>query len=721
MPGLEDILSAHPELEVGAADGGHLAAPESRLIDWIKKERNAAKPHVEKFRDAARQAYRFRDGHQYNDEDLKILNEQKRPSNAFNSAQKYIRFATGLEQAAPEALIFSAIDENDLTQQSLGEFATRSYDWALAKGGGIFERSRAFDDLIVTGMGWMDYWIDRGRDPRGLPAQTRISPLEMWWPDSDRQNLTGARWRGRDALIDKQEALARWPEHKILIEASSVEGDRRNRPEATGTVEFLIAQVATKPLSESQKSDPEEGKVSIYEVSWYEDQPGAYFYDPLEREDTWLSQKEFSTYRKRLRLILGNDVSDFTYQAKRVFQKIFLLNGEHQLGEILKLKDGFTTNCMTAHFDEDERTWYGFMRVLIDPQRYANKFFNQVIEIVGYQAKGGMLFEENAVKPKDVPGVEESFAKPGAWTMVSQGAISGKKLMPKPLPSLDEASMPLLQFCISAMNNVTGFDPDAFGMGAATTPGITLRQKNKSRLILLTQEFDSLSRFRIEEGEIILAQIKLLADGRLIRVGGPFDGTVMHLLQEPFATKYELNLDDTERDPNIRHEYSEAIIQLAPTLLRMNVFIPELLDYMLLPVKFREKLKQAIKAQAQAKQEAAEKGIQTSGRGSPVTPEERQAKVGKLKSDTMVQMARAERIQGQKKKDEIKTVVDAVVDMARLKLESDRAAQESQRAGAETKKAGVDTAQATLDLLQQSLSGYKPGPRPAPKAPGGKK
>jgi len=570
----------------------------------------------------------------------------------------------GVESNSPEALLFEPINENDEGQQGYGEFVTRAYEWAIVKGNGHFERSRAFEDLICTGVGWLDYYVDTHRDPRGLPKQVRIPYDEMWWPQCPNQNLDGTRWRARESLIDKEEALDRWPDDAMIIRAAmTTAGNISDRPEANKTVVYTIPYIETKPIEHSESDDPGRGKVKILQWQWFEDQPGYYFYDPLEQDDIWMKDEDFRQYRTRLQKVMQQEITDYIRQSHRLYQQVFLLNAKHQLGEPINIAgDRFTFNPMTGHYDEEDKIWYGFEKVLMDPQRYANKFFNQTIEIMGHQAKGGGLYEEGAINPKQVDLFKKNYAKPGTWNEVSDLAISGGKLKEKNLPQLPAASMTIMEFCVKVMENVTGIDPvTAMGGSTGQMPGVSLKQQQKSGLLLLAQEFRSLSRFRIEEGHIIFQHLKLLADGRLIRLGEPFDSQVVQLMEEPYALDYELMLDDTERDPNIRKMYAESVMSLAPTLIRMNKFLPELLDYFPLPVRFRQKLKESIKAQEKKEIEMSKSGVARGGRASPVTPEERQAKVAKIQADTKVSMARAARIEGQKERDQLKIILEALV------------------------------------------------------------
>jgi hypothetical protein len=251
--------------------------------------------------------------------------------------------------------------------------------------------------------------------------------------------------------------------------------------------------------------------------------------------------------------------------------------------------------------------------------------------------------------------------------------------------------MQVMQFCIQIMDTITGISPEsAFGQGDAAVPGVTLRQRQKSSLVLLADEFDALSRFRMDEGTIIFNLLGTIADDRLIRIGGPFDGEVVKLMHEPFGFEYSLYLDDVERDPNIKKLYTESIIAIAPTLIRMNKFVPEILDYMTLPVRFREKLKQAIKANAEAELRATQAGVQKNGSGSPVSPEERQANVDKLRADTALQMARTSRVTGQEKNDQMKVLLKAIVDTEQLKIEKAKLAGEKAKTALDLFKTATD-------------------------------
>jgi hypothetical protein len=571
-------------------------------------------------------------------------------------------------------VIFGPVDETDDGQQQLGEHATRSYDWALAKGNGAFERSQAFEGLILSGMGWEDFYIDKSRDPRGLPKMCCLPGEEMIWPQTSNQNLDGTRWRARESYIDVDEACTRWPKQAAMIRNNAPGTGGQDFPKSEDTIKYTVPYIETKPLDTQRTTDGQEGKVPILEWQYWEDLPGVFFYDPLEGEALWLEEKKFNLYKKRLEAITEFRITDFTPETRRTFKKVFILNDRYKLGDTLEMVDNlFTFLCMTGSYDQEEKIFYGYFRVVVDPQKYANKFFNQVLELMGVQAKGGILFEEGALKPGQIKKLEAEYAKAGSVNQVPKGTIAGKRIMFKPLPEMPVSTLGILEFCIKAMDNVTGISPDAaFGQGNGNVPGVTLRQRGKSSLLLLAREFDSLSRFRIEEAYVLFGLLKTLADDRLIRVGGAFDGQVIKLMREPFAVEYELSLDDTERDPNIRKEFQQNMVAIMPMLVKTEWFAPEFIDYLIIPYKAKQILKRAIKGMAQAKADAARRGEIGGGRGSRLTPEERQAKIGKTMADIQVQQAKVENIKGRTQRDAVRTILEALAKQQEIKLQREQ-------------------------------------------------
>src|SRR5215469_6508911 len=114
-----------------------------KYLKWI----NRAEPYCNKWKEDAKQCYRFRDGRQLSEEDEKALRDQQRPANAFNSAQKYVRYVCGVQRDSHVAMQYNALSLDNAIVQIFGDELSKYYDWAMRLAKGDTNRSRAFEDF----------------------------------------------------------------------------------------------------------------------------------------------------------------------------------------------------------------------------------------------------------------------------------------------------------------------------------------------------------------------------------------------------------------------------------------------------------------------------------------------------------------------------------------------------------------------------------------------
>ena len=730
----EPILDAHPKLEVGEVIQrtfvpgvtppppavNRISTKNSELLEWIKREVKHAEKHVLPWQDAARKCYKFVAGDQYSDEDRRILRINQRPDNAFNSLQKFVRYMSGIERRSPQALLFNPTVIDSVDQQILGDFLTNTFEWAQGKNMARYNRSRMFEDLCITGMAWSDAYIDRLRDPRGLIKQPRISVFEALWPDCEDDNLNSTRWRARESLVDRDDAIRRWPEHELLFKSiAGSSGTDGGFPEEEVT-KYTIPYIETIPVGKSEAKPDKHGKVKVLQFQWYEDMEGWTFNDPVSGEPVWMSADDFRKYRRRIEVIQRGLLFQLRPEKSfhRVMRQVHVLERRELLEEPSRLPgDRFTLNCMTASFDQALRQWYGYVRVMMDPQRYANKFFNQIIEIVGTNAKSGYFYEQDAfVDSAGQHDFEDTVARPGSNNKLASGALKEGKIQAKKPGEIPASTMAVLEFCISSQERVTGLNTSGLSSddGGGQQPALTMRQKQQVGTVLLAKEFDALSRYRIEdEGPVVFSLLSLIADGRLVRVGGEGAQKVIPLLRQPFLLEYDLMLDETEHDPNVRTMYSNWIVQAGPMLAKQGLFVPEMLNYMPFPVKIRQLMIQQMKAQAQQQQEMAAKGINIRGRGTPKDPREVQAKIEKLQSDAVMHRARAQSLLSESKREDLRTVIDAIQGVAQHGLDREQHTLEQRRYGLERERHHAERARGFVQDAVQILQALQQTPVPS--------
>ncbi len=647
----DDLLALNPEYEsgeTGITGTAVTVANSNSRVRWANKQMTLAEPHVMAQREQMDEAFRFRDGHQLSDEDLRILKSQRRPDTAINEVQKFVKFASGIERRTPCALLYAARTIDDQDAATKGELCTKFAEWFVDKSAGTYERSAAFEDVIVAGLGFTDIGVTRASNPQGDPRYRKVPADQMWWPETDAMNFGldlpggGPRWLARESFMDVDEAIRKWPDEAMFIRAAS--GGAANEDQfpdfgrgAGRPINYVVPWIMTEPLNKNGGAgSAKPGKVPITEFQFYDTEDGYYFFDPLENNDAWENVSDFRKLQRYYRSI-GKPITDYDQQDKRVFKRMFLLQRRIQLGDEAKLVSqsaGFTWNVLTGTWDKKDKVFYGLLRALMSPQRYANAMFRQVLELMGASTKGGYLAETGAITLAQKRDIEETGARPGSVNIVQAGAIQGQRILPKPIPQLPQGTLQVLSFCIDLVENITGLSMSLLGTDQSNTPGVSLRRRLTQGMVLLAAPFDALSRFRKREGALIFDFMKLIADNRVIRIGGAFDGQAIRMTKDPFAIDYDIVLDENDQDPNLRQFYTDSILQIAPMLVRTGNFFPELLDYVNLPVQIRQKLKEGMASNAQQAQENAMQGLSVGGRGKPRGKQD-------VESDNLLKTARS--------------------------------------------------------------------------------
>ena len=152
---------------------------------------------------------------------------------------------------------------------------------------------------------------------------------------------------------------------------------------------------------------------------------------------------------------------------------------------------------------------------------------------------------------------------------------------------------------------------------------------------------------------------KFMTDGRLIRIGGPYNSQYIKLLQTSFAEDYDLLLDDSPTDPNQKMAVWEQLQPLLPMLVRQGTFPIALLDYAPLPTSVISSIKKEIESKAQAGQQAGQMQLPQK---KEQNPEYMQAEIDEKKAKAELDRARAKSLL-QESRMELATKANGLVDL----------------------------------------------------------
>lgn len=625
------------------------------LVDEIMGFYRRSRDHFGRWRQDAREEFGFVAGQQWSVEDAAALEKMNRPVVVFNRTAPVIDAVVGQEANSRHEVRYIPRTMDDT---ALNEAATAMAKWVMDECDGGDEEAEAFRDMLICGMGWTETRMDMELDPEGVIVRERVDPLEMY-PDpvASKRNLADGRALLRLRVMDERIAKARFddlPERADgVAEFDDADNDDRYPHDASNAWKYenegasrTLRNFATVKIGEYQWYDVEE----VYRIG---------------RVDRDFSDKEFDRLRPRL------DKMGIPYVqvARRKYQRAFIARGK-----ILQRKpnpcEAFTYQCLTGKRDRNHGTFYGMVRGMKDPQRWANKFFSSILHVISTNAKGGVLAETDAFQnPRKA---ESDWADPSAIVWLNPGG--SQKVEQRPAPAYPTGMDRLLEFSISSVRDTTGVNVELLGMADREQAGILEVQRKQSAITILAPYFDSLKRYRRDAGRILLTFIrKYLPERTMMRVLGPEMAMAIPLLKDETAYRFDVVVEEGPYTPNQKEQTMSVMLPLLPEALKLGIPVPpDVLDYLPLPAPLLAKWKAYIQAQAQSPEAQAAKQL---------TLAQQAADVAKTQGLADAAKARAQQLQGQNPQ------LDAIIkigqqaaqlqmDVKRMQMEMAQSAQE---------------------------------------------
>jgi len=174
-----------------------------KLKAWFKQDI----AHVSHWRTQAREDYAFYNGDQWTEEDVALLQRQKRPVMTFNRVAPLVNAVIGAEINNRRQVRYIPREVGD---ELANELLTGAGEWFRDQAQAEDEEGEAFADTVIGGMGWIDTRLDFESNPDGDPVVQRLDPFKMVWDKAAiKANLSDARrlWYVDDKSEDEVRAL----------------------------------------------------------------------------------------------------------------------------------------------------------------------------------------------------------------------------------------------------------------------------------------------------------------------------------------------------------------------------------------------------------------------------------------------------------------------------------------------------------------------------------
>jgi hypothetical protein len=558
------------------------------LIAWYKDSRSAST----EWREEARESYDLVAGHQWTDDELAYLEEHKRPAITVNRIAAHIDMIVGHHSNNVQTARFIGKDKQD---NALAEMYTSLSVWIDTQSGADDELSDAVYDLLVTGMAWLEC---RTKKDGSIISAERIEPLECYWDmRSKKRNITDAQYVFRGRWVPTAEAEAQFPKLKSIMESGDpgigFDGGKRRVSDPKHTYE-------TDDVQWTRSHDEE---TYIIQAEYWE------ISQAFEVRDNQSGQVERLSAKKMARV--RDYIDPARYSVRRLQEKTyyqaFIANGEAlQQGESPS-QTAFTLLPITLKRDVNKNSWYGVVRNLKDPQRWGNKFFCDIHEIIARNRKGGAFVEEDAfVDPRKA---EEDWNNPSGIIRLKKGALSQGKIMERDTAPYPAGLDRLMTFVLDSIPSVSGLSQELLGLAGRDQPGVLELQRKKSSLTILAPIFASIQQYLKARARVVMGYIRdSMPLEMMARVlGEDAYPQLLPALKSAEVERFDIIVDTAPTALNQQEMTFAVLMQILPLTMKIGYPVPiELMDHLPLPKSLIESWKaQMEQANKQRAEDAA--------------------------------------------------------------------------------------------------------------------
>lgn len=601
-----------------------------RFKDWFKSSRNDSAD----WRKEAEESFDFVADHQWSEDDLKILRDQQRPSVTFNRCGVIVDAVCGMEVNNRQEIRYVP---RQIGSAGVNEVITAAVAWFRDEGMAEDAESDAFRDSVICGMGWTDTRMNYEEGLEGKTLDERVDPLEIYWDtETKSRNILGGRFVMRlKENIDEEDAEAMFPD----ADCADLDASWASPLSDVGQHERHLPVDSYKFGNDADKEGSSK-KIRMLQVQWWDREAYYRVQDPSTQEVSELSAKEYETAVARYASmgILLQGVKLFRKKYKQAFVGRRVLEVTD-----CPTSDRFTFQCITAKRDRRDNVYYGLLRSMKDPQRWANKWLSQVLHIINSNSKGGAFAETGAFENPRKAKAE--WADADSLIMLREGGLN--KIRDRPAITYPSGLDNLMQFAIASIRDVSGVNLEAVGLADREQAGVLEAHRKKAAMTVLATLFDSLRLFRKSKAKIYLEYVqRYLSNGQLVKINGPDGAKFVPLMRDKTATDYMVVVDDAPTSPNNKEQVWGVLTAMLPAFKDMMPpkMWAEILPYSPLPETLTQKLSGMILEAANnpAAAQKAQAADEANKRIIAMTERQIAAQVEKDKSTAALNIAKAQ-------------------------------------------------------------------------------
>ena len=424
-----------------------------------------------------------------------------------------------------------------------------------------WKRSRAFESMVKTGIGWTE--VAYRPDPAS--GEWQITFEDVHWREIIRDStdrttdLSNSRYLIRTRIIDKEEAIAWFPDKKDAILAECEERDDLEQELENEAYAGTGGGVVAGGSLSINRMRYGEGRMAVrlWEV-WYKKTTRV----KILRGDGALSGTVFNPQDPRHVQAVEQGMVDVV-DSVRPQMHVAIITRNHVLVNSVSpyAHNRFPYVPRIAFTDDRDGTNYGIIRAMRDPQDDLNKRRNKALFLLSTRR---VVMDDDAVEDETV--LAEEMARPDSIIKKKRGSsleiIENVQLAQSHVEFGFQDSAYIRQ-----ISGVTG---ENLGMPTNATSGIAIQARQEQGSIITTNLFDANTLAFQLEGELVLSLIEqYLTEPMQFRITGERNRPEFMAVNDGSpetditSTKSDFIVDRQDYRTTIRAALSEQLLQAA--------------------------------------------------------------------------------------------------------------------------------------------------------------
>lgn len=564
------------------------------LLDKFAKWDVALTAHWSTWMEDAKFWFEFIAGRQWTPEEIAEMEGNEKIPVTFNVTGPVIDAVQGAEISNRQEVQYFPREVEDT---GVSDVLTQGAKYVDDECNGDQEDSEAFWDALVCGIGWTETRPEVDGDEVSL-VKERVDPLQIKVdPASRKRCFEDKRYLKREIPMSPDE----FEDFKAEIGREDIEGADGA---GIGDGKRLTIVNPRQRYENGMLGEGPGDTVIVNEWQWWEREAVhlAALPSPDNPGVTKLTKLDADELRQALSIEPG---LKHTKSTQKAYYRAFATSNELLFKE--KLTEGqFRYNAITGKRDRNKGTWFGLVRAMVDPGKFVNKLYSEVLHIVRTNANGGMALEEDAVS--DVRQFEKSWAATDKVTWLKPGALSGahgSKMVAKTPPTVQPALFQMMEFARDMVKACTGVNEEILGLVAREQAGVLEAQRKQAAYGILSAFFDAKRRYQRNQGTLLLAMIRLyIPDDKLVRIVTKGDSQYVSLAKSVEAEKYDVVVDEAPAGPDQKAKVWAILGPMLPQMLEAGLIgaeeIADVIPFLDIPASVANKLADAIRKRAQA-------------------------------------------------------------------------------------------------------------------------